>query len=115
MKVITCRTQLEAATARQAETAAGAEAADATRSTELCASQSRISQLEVDLAARMEEVVGLQARLTEAQASQQQLTADLSSVKEALGASHAKVAGLEAAVAHGAKVWLKHSCGLPWC
>ena len=103
--------QLKDANASQAEAAARADATEAARGVELSTLRSRAAHLETEVAAKSEEEAGLQAQLTKAEATQQQLSAELGAVKEALGAAQAKVAGLEAAAAHSAKVQPE---GLHW-
>jgi len=110
--------QLTAPAAGQAEVTAQAQAAGAAHGDELSAAQSRTSQLETELETRTEKAAGLQAQLTDAEGQQQQLRTELAAAKKALGAAQAKVAGLEAAAAHSAKVLLRvvypHCARLKW-
>ena len=109
--------QLEKAKANQAETAAQLEAAasvaaladgerEANLDRELSEAQSRTSQLQANLAVQMREAADTRAQLEEVTSERERLSLELASVKEALGATQAKLAGLQEEAAQRPQVGL---------
>jgi chromosome segregation ATPase len=78
------------ADASAAQSAGGEREANLRR--ELSEAQSRISQLEEDLVVQTREATDMRAQLVEATSERERLRAEVASLKEALGATQARLA-----------------------